>query len=418
MFSWIWRWLFPFSEVSFSLDSLPNDVLYELLLYIDLKGLYNLSRVNRRLNLFLSSEFFWRNKCFHDFGKDEPIGTWKETYIKRTFNKVFVFGANECGQLGLGDTEERRTPVELPLPFKVKAIAAGDHHTLILDNHGTVYTFGRNDRGQLGIGKIDEEPHPKPYALPDIRAKAVFAGTHQSFFIDSDNNVWAFGNDRDGQLGLGIGGYVHTPTQIHNFKAKYISSGGAHTLFIDLEDSIWVTGVNQTDGLFKLRNIKAKSEGVIAGVFMSYIIDSSGKVWTLRTRNLGITLEPSPDLEAKFISSGLLYTIITEVNGKIHLFTPDILRNFFSLSGPIEVPKFKAVRTATGECHCLAIDPDRSVWVFGHGTYGELGLGERNFQGRPKRLPGLKAINVSTMNNHSVILGKRVEERRIVFSFV
>jgi len=413
MFSWIWQRLFP--RPSFSWEPLPDELLCELGLRLAPKGIYNLCKANRRLNLLFNSEFFWKGKCYHDFGETEPVGTWKETYKERSFNQVFVFGANNFGQLGLGDTRDRRTPTRLP-GVRAKGVSTGDYHTIVLDLAGNVLTFGRNDQGQLGIGRIDDEPHPEPYILPEVKAKAVFAGPFQSFFIDLDDNVWAFGNDKNGQLGLENGDNVCVPKRIPGLKAKYISSGNIHTIFIDLEDNVWVTGTNQTDkvsGPKQIQNIKAKSEGVAAGNFISFIVDPSGAVWTFKTLDLDLTITPELilDLEVESVSTGLLYTMVTDTDGMIHIFSPDIIRNFFSLTGPVNVPNFRGTRTASGEYHCLVLGPDHSIWVFGHGTFGELGLGECEYQGKPRQIPGLKGMCISTSNNHSAVLGKRVEEK-------
>ena len=46
-----------------------------------------------------------------------------------TTGKVFSFGENEFGQLGLGDTEPRETPSEVNLQgIKIIAVACGAKH--------------------------------------------------------------------------------------------------------------------------------------------------------------------------------------------------------------------------------------------------------------------------------------------------
>jgi alpha-tubulin suppressor-like RCC1 family protein len=51
--------------------------------------------------------------------------------------------------------------------------------------------------------------------------------------IDFNDEVWAFGNNEFGQLGLGKKPQqILTPEKIHNFKAKDIALGYSHTVAI------------------------------------------------------------------------------------------------------------------------------------------------------------------------------------------
>ncbi|KRZ20205.1 E3 ubiquitin-protein ligase rpm-1 [Trichinella pseudospiralis] len=67
--------------------------------------------------------------------------------------RVLAFGCNRHGQLGVGDTRERRGPVRVNLPTNTKPVvqpAAGANHSVCLTTDGQVYTFGKHDSGQLG----------------------------------------------------------------------------------------------------------------------------------------------------------------------------------------------------------------------------------------------------------------------------
>eukprot|EP01062_Namystynia_karyoxenos_P058411 TRINITY_DN4995_c0_g1_i1.p1 TRINITY_DN4995_c0_g1~~TRINITY_DN4995_c0_g1_i1.p1 ORF type:complete len:898 (+),score=238.55 TRINITY_DN4995_c0_g1_i1:74-2695(+) len=61
-------------------------------------------------------------------------------------------GANQHGQLGVGDTSDRAIPSRVLLPKGARCLsaAAGAHHTIFLTTHG-LYACGRNQRCQLGL---------------------------------------------------------------------------------------------------------------------------------------------------------------------------------------------------------------------------------------------------------------------------
>lgn len=81
---------------------------------------------------------------------------------------VICWGANERGQLGYGN----QAPVggsgppaaagTVPLPGPARAIAAGGDHTCALLIGGAVVCWGANDRGQLGYGDREDRGDDEP----------------------------------------------------------------------------------------------------------------------------------------------------------------------------------------------------------------------------------------------------------------
>jgi len=406
--------------MAFPIESLPSEVIYELSFRLGLKEIYNLCPVNRWFSLFLASEFFWKGKCYHDFTEVESDGSWKETYRERTFNEVLVFGANNFGQLGLGDTERRKIPTPLPSgPVRAKRVATGDYHTLLLDLSGNVWTFGGNNRGQLGIGTIDNEPHPVPYPLPGVKARSVFAGPYQSFFATLDSGaLWAFGDNEEGQLGIGKEPHVCTPKQVTKrsgepLRVTYVSSHKEYTLAVGLQGEVWIfnsiLGVRQIIDL----NFRVKPQGVAVCESCSIGIDTNSELrfidaWVADPLAL-------QGLKARSITSSRLHVAIIDLDGTVHLFGPNGSRftDFYlhrisnPFVGPITIPEIKARKVAISDHHCLIIAFDRSVWTFGWGISGEMGLNLCGYTAIPKQIPGFKASCASTMNEHTIILGRR-----------
>ena len=76
------------------------------------------------------------------------------TNINIKINNISRTGRNESGELGHGDTQRLDVPkVVESLKHKVVVKAAcGRQHTLVLTQQGQVYAFGENLHGQLGLG--------------------------------------------------------------------------------------------------------------------------------------------------------------------------------------------------------------------------------------------------------------------------
>ena len=72
-------------------------------------------------------------------------------------NKLFGWGSNECGQLGVNDINHS----EIYKPFMIEdlnditieKISCGAGHVLVLSNDAIVYGWGDNSGGQVGCGK-------------------------------------------------------------------------------------------------------------------------------------------------------------------------------------------------------------------------------------------------------------------------
>uniref|UniRef100_A0A8R1DYZ2 RCR-type E3 ubiquitin transferase n=1 Tax=Caenorhabditis japonica TaxID=281687 RepID=A0A8R1DYZ2_CAEJA len=73
------------------------------------------------------------------------------TVLLASDRRVFTFGSNCHGQLGVGDTLSKIVPqhVSLPTDTVIVQVAAGANHTVLRANDGSVFTFGAFGKGQL-----------------------------------------------------------------------------------------------------------------------------------------------------------------------------------------------------------------------------------------------------------------------------
>jgi hypothetical protein len=93
------------------------------------------------------------------------------------------------------------------------AIAAGGFHSLALKGDGTVWAWGYNRDGQLGDGTTTNRTTPVQVSgLSGVTA--IAAGTHHSLALKGDGTVWAWGGNWYGQLGDGTTTNSTTPVQV------------------------------------------------------------------------------------------------------------------------------------------------------------------------------------------------------------
>ncbi|XP_054892427.1 probable E3 ubiquitin-protein ligase HERC4 [Poeciliopsis prolifica] len=117
---------------------------------------------------------------------------------------VFGWGRNDCGQLGLGDTEDRTTPA--PVSYlntkKVIHISSGQEHTVALTKDGAVFTFGSGRYGQLGHNSFRNELRPRLVAeLWGAKVTKTACGRYHTLVLTDRMKVYSFGCNDHQQLG-------------------------------------------------------------------------------------------------------------------------------------------------------------------------------------------------------------------------
>lgn len=135
---------------------------------------------------------------------------------------LFGWGDNSEGALGNPGIPETlvSTPSQIDLPSGVSAVQVSSAYgfTLALGSDGNVYSWGDNVDGDLGDRSTAPSSSPVEVDLPaGVTATAVAAGGATGLAIGSDGNVYAWGDNTDGQLGQGtFGGYSSTPEVVDN----------------------------------------------------------------------------------------------------------------------------------------------------------------------------------------------------------
>jgi alpha-tubulin suppressor-like RCC1 family protein len=106
------------------------------------------------------------------------------------------------GVLGPARWGSAPRPVE-GLPDSVRAIAAGDHHSLALSDHGAVFAWGRGHLGPLGDGTAENRYPPVRVQDLGARVRAISACYGCSYALLDSGAVLSWGWNNDGRLGDG-----------------------------------------------------------------------------------------------------------------------------------------------------------------------------------------------------------------------
>lgn len=134
-------------------------------------------------------------------------------------NKIYCWGWNASGQLGVSTTETcrgtvpcARTPQKLPSNVKLIAITAGSSHSCGITSTGDAYCWGSNSNGQLGDGTTTA--HTAPGLISGVQFKTIRAGRNFTCGVLLDNTARCWGYNYFGMLGVGDNVDRLTPTAV------------------------------------------------------------------------------------------------------------------------------------------------------------------------------------------------------------
>jgi alpha-tubulin suppressor-like RCC1 family protein len=134
-----------------------------------------------------------------------------------TDGTLWCWGTNRDGELGVGDTTNRPTPVQLTVPATTgwTSVSAGGFHTCATRSDSTLYCWGANGNGQLGVGDTTSRSTPTQVTVPATTGwSQVSTGELDTCAVRTDGSLYCWGINSVGQLGLGNTTEQHSPTQV------------------------------------------------------------------------------------------------------------------------------------------------------------------------------------------------------------
>uniref|UniRef100_A0AAY4DZ72 HECT domain-containing protein n=1 Tax=Denticeps clupeoides TaxID=299321 RepID=A0AAY4DZ72_9TELE len=190
---------------------------------------------------------------------------------------MLCWGNASYGQLGLGGLDEEIVLEPKSCDFftgkRLCDVGCGRRHTAFLLGDGTVYTCGCNDLGQLGHDKARKKPgnlmgHVWEPGAVQLNPSVPFCPSEQVVALDAQNivavscgeahtlalndkggQVFSWGQNKFGQLGLGVDGPVvlspHLIQSLLGIPFAQVAAGGAHSFALSLSGAVFGWGSNK-----------------------------------------------------------------------------------------------------------------------------------------------------------------------------
>ena len=298
--------------------------------------------------------------------------------------EVYAIGYNTYGQLGIGNTVDQENLVKIEGLTNIEDIYTNESLDVVIakDATGNLYAWGRNYIGQLGIGNTEDQTSPvKITGLTNI--EEVYVGYSSVIAKDKNGNLYAWGDNLDGGLGIGNTEDQTSPVKITgltNIEEVYIAShtGEAGVIAKDRNGNLYAWGNNESGQLgigdVEQQNVPIKIQGLnsIEEVYMkqqgqgevnTFAIDINGNLYTWGSKQRGILgIETETDQTTPVKIEGL-----------------SNIKNVYC-------------KTNDFDAAIIAKDSDGNLYTWGSNILGELGIGNTDWQDTPVKIEGLSNI--------------------------
>jgi alpha-tubulin suppressor-like RCC1 family protein len=299
------------------------------------------------------------------------------TAVLKADGTVWTVGLNSSGQIGNGNTVRQTKAVQVatasgPLTGVLNVVSGGAH-SLALSGTSEVWGWGGNNAGQLGIDSLVNQR--LAVKIPSLTGVIhVAAGASHSYAVKSDGTVWAFGNNANGQLGNTTTTTSKIPVQVLSSQGGPLTgvvraaAGLSHGVFLKSDGSVWAVGLNSSgqlgDGTATQRLAAVRVQGSVPG-FEPIRSIAAGDSHTLFLH-----------------SDGGVWAVGSNSNAQLGDGTRSNRSKAVKVSAPAAVSFI-----AAGAVRSFAVQENGTLFAWGDNMHGTLGLPEPGFEWSWTTLP-------------------------------
>jgi len=349
--------------------------------------------------------------------------TWKgldgRTYRNDTpYRELWAWGNGNSGRLGIGNTTNYSSPVQEYTSNTTwcTAVAASSAHTVAVKCTGELYAWGNNGNGRLGVGNTTNYSSPVQEFCSDTTWCMVSGGCLNSAGLKTDGTAWVWGYNFYGQIGNNSTASSTSPKQEAKLATDWCvisNSGCLHTVAVKTSGQLWGWGYNANkqlgDGTTTSRRTPVQEATsatdwctVSAGSLHTVAVKTTGTLygWGLNGGGQagdGTAVAPSTpvqDISGStswcMASAGHLHSVGIKTDGTVWGWGTN---DFYNVGDATTVNRSSPVQEITssttwctvnaGRVYSGGIKTDGTLWSWGWGSCGRLGVGTTSNHSSP-----------------------------------
>jgi alpha-tubulin suppressor-like RCC1 family protein len=261
------------------------------------------------------------------------------TLAVKTNGTLWGWGLNANGQIGNGTLVSTSSPVQVgALTTWSKVIASGARSSYAIKNDGTLWSWGYNILGQLGLGDTTDRSSPVQVGTLTTWSDVSCNTDSAVLGITTDNKLYFWG-DNAGAIGGRAQPNLYWPTKIGTLTNwSKIKASTSNVIAIKTDGSLWTWGAN-AQGQIGDSTTVAKNSPVQIGTLTnwtnvsgannaSYAIKNDNTIWAWGLNQygklgLGDTLNKSSPIQIGTLTGWQSFSNLGMGSDTIHVLKSD-----------------------------------------------------------------------------------------------
>ena len=359
-----------------------------------------------------------------------------------TDGSLWCWGANDYGQLGLGDKTNRLSPVRVGTATNWRSVAASENDfTCAVNDLNQVFCWGFNASGQTGVSSATASvTSPTQITALGTTVNSVSVGSTSACVVTTVGAVRCWGSNSYGELGTAVtmGQSTHVPTAINNltgvFSTVVVGLFGACAMKSDKSIYCWgsdLWGQRGDDAAQTADNASPTRISVLSTTTASALIAGPNSNCMIAESSSGLLCWGRNDNNFLRATSGNIMIVSLATASPFYVASNNVPARGFSIGSNFAcmlknsdasivcggVNSMTGVGTTgqvsnapsgsgflvmtTGMSHGCAIRADRRLVCWGHNAYGKLGIGSVsttevatvvNFGAHPTQTVGVEPV--------------------------
>jgi alpha-tubulin suppressor-like RCC1 family protein len=294
----------------------------------------------------------------------------QDSFAIKSNNTLWAWGRNSLGNLGLGDTISRSSPVQIPGTAWCKVDRHGFSNSMALKTDGTLWSWGTSYGSTIGDGSVGIHKS-SPIQIPGTQWSNISSARDQSVAQKTDGTTWVWGGNGSGQLGLGDRIVRSSPTQLPGNWTRFGHS--TSSMFgVKSDGTLWAWGYNGGFSTF----FPPGHLGVGDTIHRSSPTQIPGTNWRDVSSRGGYSTIASKN-------DGTMWSWGCNTRGALGDGTIN------HRCSPIQIPGNEWCCISGGYANHAAMKTNGTLWAWGDNGNGILGINDTNHRCSPVQVPGI-----------------------------
>jgi alpha-tubulin suppressor-like RCC1 family protein len=293
------------------------------------------------------------------------LTTWEKASVGADFcaairvdGTLWTWGSGASGVLGSGSTQSVSSPVQVGGLSDWSIVASGSAANCgAIKSNGTLWLWGSSSNGALGNNTSGGNNQSSPVQIGSLTIwSKLSVGTYSCIAVRTDGRMFSWGSNNYGQLGINssdaYGGQDRSsPVQIGSLTNwSQVTTKGRSSAAVKTDGTLWSWGLNGY-GQLGLGDVINRSSPVQIGALTNWSTVAMGSYHCCAIK-----------------TDGTLWAWGLNGSGRLGL------NNTINRSSPVQVgalTNWVSVESATA--NCAATQSNGTLWTWGEGFKGKLG---------------------------------------------